>query len=259
MISPRSKWRGRTRKPRRKIFPANASRIFAHKNNAPIKMFDFIFLLSSVPIFALAWRGVEWIMGQFIREKHNAPRYVTLMYDVLAVGGGIVLSLSQVGTVGIAFVQPAPYSTGDLFFISLIGYLVYNLFAPLTHRHREVWLHHAFVGGVLFIAIVWGYPSTILPLWLLVELSELIAQTRYFARDTKWAALTIRIEYWTRVVKLILLTPLVILAHAIPWYRDAPLWVAAIYFLLAYYLFAMYIYELRQSKKRAVKLSQQKY
>jgi len=217
-------------------------------------MFDFLFLVLSLPLFALAWRGVEWIVHQFVRTKHNAPRYVTLMYDVLAVGGGIALALSQVGTVGIAFVNVAPYSVGDLFFISLSGYLVYNLFTPLTRRHREVWLHHLFVGGMLFIAIVWGYPSTILPLWLLVELSELIAQMRYFARDTKWATFTIWLEYWTRVVKLILLTPLVILAHVVPWYRDAPIWIAAIYFALAYYLMWMYIYEARLSHKRAARL-----
>jgi hypothetical protein len=221
-------------------------------------MFDFLFLILSVPIFALAWRGGEWIVFQFIRKKQNAPRYVTLIYDVLAVGGGIVLAAAQVGTVGIAFVNVEPNSIGDLFFISLIGYLVYNLFTPLTRRHREVWLHHAFVGGVLFIAIVWGYPSTLLPLWLLVELSELIAQMRYFARETKWATLTIRLEYWVRVFKLIALTPLVVLAHVIPWYRDAPICVAAIYFALGYYLMAMYVYELGQSRKRAEKLSQQR-
>lgn len=220
-------------------------------------MFDFFFLILSLPMFALAWRGVEWIMGQFIREKHNAPRYVTLMYDVLAVGGGIVLSLSQVGTVGIAFVNVEPYSIGDLFFIALIGYLVYNWFTPLTQRHREVLLHHAFVGGTLFIAIVWGYPSTILPLWLLVELSEMIAQMRYFARDTKWAALTIRLEYWVRVFKLIALSPLLVLLHLVPWYQTAPFPIAAIYFGVVYYLLGMYIYELGQSKKRAAKLGQQ--
>jgi hypothetical protein len=217
-------------------------------------MFDFIFLLLSMPIFALAWRGVEWIVFQRARDKSNAPRYVTLMYDVLAVSGGIVLALSQVWTVGIAFVNVEPYSLGDLFFISLIGYLVYNLFTPLTRRHREVWLHHAFVGGILFIAIVWGYPSTILPLWLLVELSEMVAQMRHFARDTQWAALTIKLEYWVRVFKLIALTPLFIAMHFIAWHRDAPIWVAAIYFIVAYYLMWMYIYELGLSKKRAAQL-----
>lgn len=121
--------------------------------------------------------------------------------------------------------------------------------------HREVWLHHAFVGGVLFIAIVWGYPSTILPLWLLVELSELIAQLRYFARDTRWAAFTVRLEYWTRLIKLILLTPLVILAHVVPWYHAAPIGVAVIYLLLAYYLMWMYVYEVRQSRQRAGSLA----
>ena len=221
-------------------------------------MFDFLFLILSLPFFALAWRGVEWIVCRFVRQKHNAPRYVTLIYDVLAVGGGIVLALSQMWTVGIAFVNVEPYSVGDLFFIALSGYLVYNLFTPLTRRHREVWLHHAFVGGILFVAIVWGYPSTLLPLWLLVELSELIAQMRYFARDTKWSALTIRLEYWVRVFKLIALTPLVVLAHWIPWYQTAPLPVAAIYFILAYYLLGMYLYEVRQSQKRAEKLSQPK-
>lgn len=213
-------------------------------------MFDFLFLILSLPFLALLWRGVEMVVSQFVCQKHNAPRYVTLIYDVLAVGGGIVLALSQVWTVGIAFVNVEPYSAGDLFFITLSGYLVYNLFTPLTRRHREVFLHHAFVGGVLFIAIVWGYPSTLLPLWLLVELSELIAQMRYFARDTNWASLTVRLEYWVRVFKLIALTPLVILAHLIPWYQTAPLPVAVIYFVLGYYLLAMYIYEVRQSQKR---------
>jgi hypothetical protein len=217
-------------------------------------MFDFLFLVASLPIFALAWRGVEWIAYQFAREKHNAPRYVTLMYDVLAVSGGIVLALSQVWTVGIAFVNVEPYSLGDLFFISLIGYLVYNLFTPLTRRHREVWLHHAFVGGILFIAIVWGYPSTVLPLWLLVELSELIAQMRYFMQHTCWEQFGIRLEYWVRAIKLIALMPLFVLAHIVPWYRDAPIWVAAIYFLVMYYLTWMYIYELGLSKKRAAQL-----
>ena len=221
-------------------------------------MFDFIFLLLSMPIFALAWRGVEWIVFQFVRAKHNAPRYVTLMYDVLAVGGGIALAWAQVGSVGIAFVQPAPYSKSDLFFIALSGYLVYNLFTPLTRRHREVWLHHAFVGGILFIAIVSGYPSTLLPLWLLVELSELIAQMRYFARATKWSAFTIQLEYWTRLFKLIALAPLFGLAHLTPWYRDAPFWIAAIYFGVMYYLMAMYVYELGQSKKRAAQLRAEK-
>jgi hypothetical protein len=89
---------------------------------------DLLFLIFSVPIFALAWRGVEWIVFRFVRQKYNAPRYVTLIYDVLAVGGGIALAL-------------------------------YNLFTPLTRRHREVGLHHAFVGGILFIAIAWGYPA----------------------------------------------------------------------------------------------------
>ncbi|MBI5033203.1 MAG: hypothetical protein HZB51_22010 [Chloroflexi bacterium] len=214
-------------------------------------MFDFLFLVLSLPFFALAWRGVEWIVFQFVRPKHNAPRYVTLIYDVLAVGGGIVLALAQIGTVGIAFVNVEPYSIGDLFFIALIGYLVYNLFTPLTRRHREVWLHHAFVGGILFIAIVWGYPSTVLPLWLLVELTELVAQMRYFMQGTRWERFGIRFEYWVRVVKLFALAPLFGLAHLIPWYRDAPLWVAAIYFLLAYYLMWMYIYEVRLSYKRA--------
>ena len=218
-------------------------------------MFDFLFLVLSLPVFALAWRGVEWIVFQFAREKHNAPRYVTLMYDVLAVGGGVVLAVTQVGTIGIAFVNVEPYSVGDLFFITLSGYLVYNLFTPLTRRHREVWLHHAFVGGILFIAIVWGYPSTLLPLWLLVELSEFIAQMRYFARDTKWSALAIRFEYWTRVVKLIALTPLFVAAHVFPWYWNAPMWVAAIYIGLGYYLMAMYVYELGQSRKRAAWLN----
>jgi hypothetical protein len=221
-------------------------------------MFDLVFLVSSVPLFALLWRGVEWIVFQLVRQKHNAPRYVTLIYDVLAVGGGIVLALSQVWTVGIAFVNVEPYSLGDLFFISLIGYLVYNLFAPLTRRHREVLLHHAFVIGVLFIAIVWGYPSTVLPLWLLVELSEMVAQMRHFARETKWAALTIRLEYWVRLFKLIALSPLAVLMHLVPWYQTAPLAIAAIYFGVVYYLFGMYIYELGQSKKRAAKLNQQK-
>jgi hypothetical protein len=119
-------------------------------------------------------------------------------------------------------------------------------------------LHHAFVGGVLFIAVVWGYPGTILPLWLLVELSEIVAQMRHFARDTKWAGLTIRLEYWVRVFKLIALSPLLVLMHLVPWYQAAPLPIAAIYFGVVYYLFGMYIYELGQSKKRAAKLNQQK-
>ena len=220
-------------------------------------MFDFLFLILSLPFFALVWRGGEWIIFRFIRKKQDAPRYVTLTYDVLAVGGGIALAASQVGTVGIAFVNVEPYSIGDLFFIALIGYLVYNLFTPLTRRHREVWLHHALVGGILFIAIVWGYPSTLLPLWLMIELTELIAQMRYFAQHTRWENFGIRLEYWVRVFKLIALTPLVVLAHTTPWYRAAPLWVAAIYFALGYYLMAMYIYELGQSKKRAETLKRQ--
>jgi hypothetical protein len=218
-------------------------------------MSDLLFLILSLPLFALAWRGIEWMVSQFVRQKYNVPRHVTLIYDVLAVVGGILLALSQIGTVGIAFVNVEPYSVGDLLFITLSGYLIYNLFTPLTRRHREVWLHHAFVGGILFIAIVWGYPSTLLPLWLLVELTELIAQLRYFARDTKWSMLTIKLEYWVRAVKLIALTPLFILGHVIPWYWNAPMWVAAIYILLAYYLMAMYVYELGQSRKRIMKLS----
>ena len=221
-------------------------------------MFDFLFLILSLPVFALAWRGIEWIVFQFVRQKHNAPRYVTLIYDVLAVGGGIVLALAQMGTVGIAFVNVEPHSSGDLFFIALIGYLVYNLFTPLTRRHREVWLHHAFVGGVLFIAIVWGYPSTVLPLWLLVELTELVAQLRYFMQGTRWERLGIRFEYWVRVAKLVALAPLFGLAHLIPWYRAAPLWVAVVYFVLAYYLMWMYIYEVRLSYQRAVRLRAEK-
>lgn len=213
-------------------------------------MTDFWFLLLSIPVLALLWRGLEAILAWLTGNRKDAPRYVTLIYDVYAVGGGVVLALTQIRTVGISFVQPPPHSPEDLFFISLCAYLVYNLFTPLARRHREVWLHHAFVGGVLVIAIVWGYPSTILPLWLLVELSELVAQARYFARNTQWAPATVHLEYWTRVVKLILLAPLVVLAHWIPWYRDAPLPVAAIYFGLMYYLLGMYIYEVGVSRKR---------
>lgn len=62
-------------------------------------MFDFWFLVLSLPLFALAWRGVEWIVFRLVRAKENAPRYVTLIYDVLAVGGGIVLAASQVGMI----------------------------------------------------------------------------------------------------------------------------------------------------------------
>lgn len=213
-------------------------------------MTDFWFLLLSIPVMVLLWRSLEMLLAWLTGNRKDAPRYVTLIYDVYAVGGGIVLALTQIWTVGITYVQVPPHSPADLFFISLCGYLVYNLFTPLTRRHREVWLHHAFVGGVLVIAIVWGYPSTILPLWLLVELSELIAQTRYFARNTPWAPATVQLEYWTRVVKLILLAPLVVLAHLIPWYKNAPLPVAVIYFGLAYYLLVMYIYELGVSRKR---------
>lgn len=218
-------------------------------------MSDFLFLILSAPLFALAWRGIEWLVFQFVRTKPNAPRYVTLIYDVLAVAGGIVLALSQIWTVGIAFVNVEPYSIGDLFFISLIGYFVYNLFTPLTRRHREVILHHILVGGILFVAIVWGYPSTAFPLWLLVELTEMVAQLRYFARDTHWSRLAIQLEYWVRIVKLIALTPLFVLLHIIPWYQGAPLWVAAIYIILVYYLMWMYLYELGQSRKRVQNLT----
>lgn len=217
-------------------------------------MFDFLFLVLSLPVFALAWRCVEWLVSRCARAPHNAPRYVTLLYDVLAVSGGIVLAFSQVWTVGIAFVNVEPYSVGDLFFISLIGYLVYNFGTPLTRRHREVSLHHVLVGGVLIIAIVWGYPSMILPLWLLVELTELVAQMRYFMQHTRWEQFGVRLEYWVRVVKLIALIPVLAFAHSVPWYWDAPLWVAAIYFALMYYLMWMYIYEVRLSAKRVAEL-----
>ena len=92
-----------------------------------------------------------------------------------------------------SFVQPPPHlRLKTCSFILLCAYLVQFTLADVVTARG--WLHHRFVGGVLVIAIV-GYPSTILPLWLLVELSELVAQNRAISPQHAGAPATVHLEY----------------------------------------------------------------
>lgn len=213
---------------------------------------EFLVIILKIFISIGAWIVIEQIVKNFNKKNlKEASRFTTIIYDIYAICGGLILAIWEYFSIGIIFtnVNPIP----SFYCAGLLGYLLYNISKPLTRKYPEVFFHHIFVGGILIIALVWGYPSVILPFWFLIELNELFAQIRYLSRNSKKAVLAIQMEYYIRVFNLCWVTLLAVAGHVVKWHSEAPILITGLYWLISYYLVGMYIYEVGNFRKRSQK------